>query len=297
MFNSTIPKIIWMLWLQGWDEAPDIVKACRKTWEVHNPDWTIHALNAAELQKYLDTPSLAPPRSSARITAAESLSDRIRLTLLGWWKRIRSAASPETLSDLIRITLLERYGGVWVDSTVYCLKPLDAWLPEMFGSGFFAFAKPGPDRMLSSWFLAASKGNYLVHEWRRRAVEYWSHRTKRHHYFWFHHLFAEAYNSDPHFRVAWDSTPEVSADKPHYFVPYEKLIAPLSSSDLRLLDTPSTPVLKLTHKLPDAQYASDAVLCHLCTRADAAWQRARAVARDKRPSPPRDLPVTRQLGV
>ncbi len=282
-----------MLWLQGWGKAPEIVQACRKTWEAHNPDWTIHALNAADLHEYLETPLLAAQRSSARITPAVSLSDRIRTTLQGWWKRIRTAVPPEALSDLIRITLLERYGGVWVDSTTYCLEPLDAWLPEKFGSGFFAFAKPGPDRMLASWFLAAAKGNYLVQQWRRLALEYWSQRTKRHHYYWFHYLFADAYHCDPHFRVLWESTPEVSADKPHYFVPYEKLSAPLSSSDLLLLDTPSTPVLKLTHTLPNARYADDAVLCHLCTRADAVWQRARAVARDKPPALTGDLPVDR----
>ena len=204
-----------------------------------------------------------------------------------WWSR---RLPTDALSDLIRVTLLQRYGGVWADSTVYCLQPLEAWLPVNFGSGFFAFAKPGPDRMLSSWFLAAAKGNYLVEQWRRRAAEYWSRRRKRHHDFWFHYLFAEAYEGDRQFRAAWDATPEVSADGPHYYSPYEKLGAAFSSSDLLLLDTPQTPVLKLTHKLPEGQYTGDTVLCHLCARADAAWRRARAAAGDNRLSLPRDLP-------
>jgi len=264
--SAHLPKIIWMLWLQGWNDAPDIVKACLKTWQAHNPDWTIHPLSAATLHDYVEAARLPSSIGGKELPA-------------------------EAFSDLIRISLLERYGGVWVDSTVYCLKPLDGWLPEKLDSGFFAFARPGPDRMLSSWFLAASRGNYLIQEWHRLAVMYWTHHTERHHYFWFHYLFEDGYRSDPRFRVIWDSTPEVSANEPHYYAPYEKLSAPLSSSDLLLMQFPPTPVLKLTHKLPKARYASDTVLNHLCTRADEAWGRARAVYREKTPSSPRELLV------
>jgi len=233
--SGGLPRIIWILWLQGWDQAPNIVQACLKTWEAHNPGWTIHALTAANLHDYVDTTALSPCIGGKDVPA-------------------------EALSDLIRITLLARYGGVWVDSTVYCLRPLDTWLPELLGSGFFAFAKPGPDRMLSSWFLAASKGNYLVQEWLRRAVEYWAHRRERDHYFWFHYLFAEGYNSDARFRADWELTPEISANEPHHYAPYKKLSAPVSVRDLLLMESATTPVLKLTHKLPEAHYESSSVL-------------------------------------
>lgn len=239
---DVVPKIIWMLWLQGWQNAPEIVRACFKTWEAHNPDWTIHALDAASLPEYLEM---------AELKAVVDGKD----------------VPHEAYSDLIRIALLERYGGVWADGTVYCLKPLDAWLPEKCPAGFFAFAKPGPDRMLSSWFLAATKGNYLVREWRRQSMEYWKQHTQRHHYFWFHYLFAESYTADKNFRAVWDATPVWSADGPHHYAPYKALSAPVSTSDYLLAETAPTPVLKLTHKLPDAEYHPDSVLKWLCTRA------------------------------
>ena len=264
--SGNLPKIIWTLWLQGWDEAPEVAKACLKTWEANNPGWKIHSLSATDVFEYLDAAALPSAKGGRDMP-------------------------PEAYSDLIRIALLERYGGVWIDSTVYCLKPLDAWLPEMLGSGFFAFAKPGPDRMLASWFLAATKGNYLVQEWRRRTIEYWAQRTERHHYFWFHYLFAEGYASDSHFRAIWDSTPEVSAGASHHYAPYEKLSLEVSSSDIRLLETPPTPVLKLTHKLPHGEYDSASVLRHLSTRADELWRRARGTARENAPSDSVDLLV------
>ena len=34
----------------------------------------------------------------------------------------------QSRSDIIRLALLNRYGGVWADSTMLCLEPLDRWL-------------------------------------------------------------------------------------------------------------------------------------------------------------------------
>ncbi len=254
--SSTLPKVIWTLWLQGWDRAPDIVRTCRKSWETHNPDWTIRALSGAELSQYLDASLLSA------LVAGKDLP-------------------PEAFSDLVRILLLERYGGIWIDGTVYCLRALDTWLPGLLGSGFFAFSRPTPDRLVASWFLAASKGNYTVQEWRRRAVAYWSGRSARHDYFWFHGLFAEAYAADPDFRASWDATPRVSAGKPHCFAPYEKLSAPLAARELQVLDSPPTPLLKLTHKLPLPECGSDSLLNYLRTSSEAAWLRAGALARER----------------
>lgn len=263
--GDPIPRIIWMLWLQGWDEAPDIVQACLKTWQAHHPTWTIQALSAADIHHYLDADAL-----SFRLAGMDM--------------------PPEVLSDLIRIELLERYGGVWADGTVYCLQPLDFWLPELLASGFFAFAKPAPDRMLSTWFIAAPRGNYIVREWLRQAHDYWSYRSRRDHYFWFHYLFAQGYKSDPRFRKIWDSTPVLSADEPHYYAPYEKLSEEVSSEDIQFLDSPPTPVLKLTHKLPDVQYGSDTVLGILRAQAEGTWRRA--FDHQNTFTRPRDLLVT-----
>ena len=126
------PRTIWILWFQGWDRAPEIVSACRRSWEDLNPGWDVRALSNAELPHLLGHDS--PLRANA-----------------GAW------FTPQAHSDLVRIDLLARYGGVLVDATALCAKPLDDWLPDVMGSGFFAFDAPAPDRMISSWFLAFSR--------------------------------------------------------------------------------------------------------------------------------------------
>ena len=231
------------LWLQGWDQAPPIVKSCLKTWQAHNEDWTLHALSLDTMAQFIDTERIFPTVHARHLP-------------------------PELLSDIIRIYLLRHYGGVWVDSTTYCLRPLNEWLPQKTESGFFAFSNPAPDRMLSTWFLSAAKGNYIVEKWSDATQQYWQERSAREHYFWFHYLFADCYRMDPFFKKMWDNTSKISADGPHYYSPYNhKLNMQATGEDRVLIDTPNAPLLKLTHKLEAPQYENNSVLDLLIARA------------------------------
>jgi hypothetical protein len=236
-----LPRTIWCLWFQGWADAPDLVKACAASWRRHNPDWNLRLVSGDTLEAYLDP----FPRQA---TAAGNLP-------------------VEALSDVLRIELLHRFGGIWVDSTVYCLRPLDGWLDYAMPSGFFAFNRPMPDIMLSSWFLAAERGSYLIETWRRKVLAYWKDRIQRDDYFWFHHLFADAYACDAKVRAIWDATPKLSADGPHCFAPYdEELLKPVNARDRLIVETAQTPMLKLTHKIAHERGGRGTTYRWLCDR-------------------------------
>jgi hypothetical protein len=238
-----VPRVIWMLWLQGWHVAPELVQACAETWRRWNPGWTVRRLDRAGLEVLLPSEAFVP--------------------LAG------KAVEPEAFSDVARLELLARYGGVWADATVYCLRPLDEWLPARMTSGFFAFARPGPDRMLSSWFLATAQGGGIVRRWRQAARDYWAGRASRDHYFWIHRLFAACHAEDPCFRAAWDAVPAISATGPHRFEPYlTRLVEPPTAADEAFLAAPDVPVLKLTHKRPPPEAPSGSAARRLC---DMAW--------------------------
>ena len=79
-------------------------RACLESWRNRNPDWIVHALDERTLSNFI-------PR------------DRLEQILRTPRNEI------EALSDRIRIELLSRYGGVWVDATTLCARPLDEWLP------------------------------------------------------------------------------------------------------------------------------------------------------------------------
>ena len=124
------PKIIWIYWHQGLKNAPEVVKKCVLSWQEHNPSYEIRVLSDAEIKRYIDITLPVFQKSKKKSLAA--------------------------YSDVLRINLLHKYGGIWVDSTVMCLRPLREWLGDEM-MDFFAFANPGPDRMISSWFLIGSQ--------------------------------------------------------------------------------------------------------------------------------------------
>lgn len=217
------PKFIWMLWLQGWQNAPSIVKASQNSWIINNPTWKLHALDFSSLNCFL------PKKDVNRI--------------FGFRKPL------EALSDQIRLELLHRYGGVWADSTTICAHPLDSWLPQAMPQGFFAFAQPTNQRLLSTWFLAAEKGNPLIQRWHHAAHEYWRDRQERDHYFWVHILIENLYANDRFVRDIWDGTPKMKAQNPFHFSPESKLLQEPPTAEYKsLLADPCIPVFKLTHK-------------------------------------------------
>ena len=144
--TSLIPKKIWMLWYQGVSEAPFIVRSCIDSWIKQNPNWEVIILDSECLNQY------------------------VRLNLPE--KKVTSL-SLNHLSDLLRLALLSKYGGVWADATTFCMKPLDDWINDCSTSGFFAFYKPGRDRIMSNWFMVSEKGNPIVLKLKERLTLYW----------------------------------------------------------------------------------------------------------------------------
>jgi hypothetical protein len=212
-----LPKIIWIYWGQGWNNAPNIVKLCKKTWIYKNPNWEVISLDQNNISKY--------------VNLNKYTNKKINYT---------------SLSDIIRINILSKYGGIWVDSTVLCKTPLDNWLPILMQSGFFAFNKPGIDRMLSSWFLAAKKDNYIIKIWKKYVDIYWKYAKKPSVYYWFHYIFEDIFKKNQKFRYYWLNTPKISAHPPHLL---QKNI--LKKKNIRdCLDSLNkSPVHKLSHKI------------------------------------------------
>lgn len=182
-------KVIWTCWFQGRENAPELVKNCLDSWERMNPGWDFRCLDRQTIARYIEID---------------------RYVVLH-----ASQVTPASLSDIVRIALLHEYGGVWVDSTLSCNRPLDDWLPESLSASFFAFSNPGPGRMVASWFLAVAPGSCLVGKWAAATARYWRGRARSDDYFWFHHLFGEVYEADSEARAQWDAVPKIAASGPY----------------------------------------------------------------------------------
>lgn len=91
---------IWVLWWQGLENAPVIVQRCVESIQKNAGKHPFHLLSKDNLSQYIQ------------------LSDFIK-------QKVDSGAITLThLSDIIRMALLAKYGGFWIDSTVYVTKPI-----------------------------------------------------------------------------------------------------------------------------------------------------------------------------
>lgn len=119
------------------------------------------------------------------------------------------------LANIVRMKLLLQHGGLWVDATVFCTKPLDSWFPAVVQpSGFFAYANPGPDRLCANWLLYSEPNNPLVHHWLAASEAFWETRQDTTEYFWMHRLFGELYATNSQVKQLWDATPKLPACRP-----------------------------------------------------------------------------------
>ena len=269
-----IPRTIWILWHQGLSNAPFIVKKCIDSWYKENPEWEIIVLDADTVHDYVH---LAVPED------------------------IMSKLSLAHQSDLVRLALLSKHGGIWADATTFCVKPLDSWIHDHSKSGFFAFDKPTPDKLLSNWFLATSRECPIPSRLYEELVFYWSkinftqdvsilqrtttqilsrilnHNekmtrfwfspivTKHLHgypYFVFHYLFAKLVEEDDDVRKAWVETEKINAAGPHTLQEHG-MLSPLSETLKKQIDDQDVPLYKLTYKYDHSSYSPDTSLYYL----------------------------------
>ena len=224
-------KNIYILWLQGFDKVPQIVYYCIKSWKHYNPDWNIFYLTEKniniDINKY-------------------------------------SKLEKCHLSDIIRGMILNKYGGVWTDATNFCNKSLNDWLPKYIKEGFFAFDKPGPDRLLSNWFLYSEPNNYIMNQWSNITLNYYNTHNKAHTYFIHHYLFGELYKIDHKFKTIWDKVPKINANGigPHYL--QEKGLFNICNNSIKqIILSKITPLYKLTWKCNFEQYNNKTNLYYL----------------------------------
>jgi hypothetical protein len=273
--KNEIPKTIWMLWYQGFHQAPMIVKNCHESWRRFHPEWDIRMLDEHTLKEHMDVAPIL--------------------------EKNRDTISLQKISNIVRLNLLARYGGVWADATCFCMRTLDEWLENAAPGGFFAFQKPGKDRLLANWFLASSRDNYLVRRMNEEHNRFFMHHRfenekkqsliwllskilnrnvyltrfwfsypilrllKVHPYFCFHYMFANLVRKDREFRAIWDRVEKISADDPH-LLQLAGLNEPATESVRRHIDRGQSPVYKLRLKPSPEKIVKGSVLDYLFNR-------------------------------
>lgn len=217
-----IDRTIWIMWYQGLEEAPLIVKRCISSIERYKPKgYNIVILSAANLSQYVEIPEyilLALEEGNMSLTH---------------------------FSDLIRLYLLVEYGGIWIDSTVY----LCGEVPAFMYTGLFLFNNVSvtavPVIKNSSWWISAEKNDYILSKTLNLLENYWRNERDLIEYFLLHIAMAKVINEDLRASAEYKKVPCFSNLNAHYFASIlEKTFLVEEYDKVKQI----SPVQKLTYK-------------------------------------------------
>ena len=147
---------VWCCWWQGVEQMPQIVRMCHERLKQVLPEEKaeLHIITLDNYQEYVDLPTHVIKKFNQKI---------ITMT---------------TMSDVLRFALLGKYGGYWLDATVF----FTGEIPKEFFSGRFhcqrmASNRPEIDREAcrGNWcgFSMAGPKNSIVFQFMSDAFSYW----------------------------------------------------------------------------------------------------------------------------
>ena len=183
---------VWFCWLQGYDNAPDLVKACFMSAQKNMPKKEIIFLDETNIFDYINLPDYIIEKYNKGII------------------------SKTHFSDVIRISLLSKYGGLWIDSTVLCTDPnFPAYITEL---PLFVYKlmdlsnQKNRNIVASNWLLSAEINNPIILLTRDLLYAYWKKYDRLVDYFIFHFFFTMATIK---FKEEWKRIPVFNNHSPH----------------------------------------------------------------------------------
>lgn len=182
-------KIIWQYWHDGAENAPNLVQKCFASVKTYMAEYRQIILNYETIKDYVELP--------------KRYYDLLELGKM----------SIAHFSDILRVYLLSKYGGTWIDSTIY----LTGKVPEdIMKSKFFVFQKnPLTDdqqNKMSCFFIHAEPDSVNLAAMKNFLDLYWGENDFVINYFMFEHastLFSEA---SPELKNEWSAMPYYDSD-------------------------------------------------------------------------------------
>lgn len=191
---------IWICWLQGEENAPELVKVCIGSVRKYMGDYNIHIITFENMENFIQFPQY----------------------ILEKWRG--GKISNTLMSDLIRTELLVQYGGLWLDATVLLTAPVPEYV---FEKELFMYTHSYPDdvtMVFNSWLIYSDGNSRLLRVTRDLLHEYWKQENVTREYFMWHLFMTMATEKYPEDTVqinyVTDELPETLARI--IFRPYEE---------------------------------------------------------------------------
>ncbi|MCT3049755.1 capsular polysaccharide synthesis protein [Leuconostoc mesenteroides] len=178
--RGVVNNTIWIMWLQGLENAPCLVKKAVKSIKQSLPEQRVVILDASNFQDYVDVP----------------------LNIIDKWKL--GVISNPHFSDIVRMELLIQKGGTWFDATIMLERNFDTLQNILESNQTFFFQNMRPGQMgnsiwLSTWFIHTCSNEPTLIRVREILYDYWQNHNYLIDYFLFHiiwHLVYEFHDAE-----------------------------------------------------------------------------------------------------
>ena len=229
---TEFPKMIWTMWQQGEAQIPETVQTSMKTIKdfAKRNDCKFYLLTDENLADFINIPS--------------DITDKYK-------KKELSAAH---YSDIIRFSLLYKYGGIWMDATLF-ISPYATL--EMFEGDFFTLNHPpiGTNQMertvgdfkWAGFFLAGKKGKPYFKHIRDLYIYYVRKYPVFIHYLMMDYFILSEYKCNPYFESLVDRLPILAPAERVWFLRDHAHDIFDEKEWEEVLKT--TPILKTTYKI------------------------------------------------
>ncbi len=178
---------VWTCWLGGYESMPEIVKLCcqRMAEEIPAEMAKVVLITSENYGEYIDVP--------------EYILEKYRSGII----------SPAHFSDVIRFCLLSRYGGMWLDSTVYVSDKIPK---EYLTADYYTQKASIPEQHLNEpsraqwcgFIWSGRKGNLLFSFVRDGLFHYWKKYDTVIDYIFFDYIIKTAHDCIPPIREMMD---------------------------------------------------------------------------------------------
>lgn len=182
---------IFTIWLQGEENAPDLVKACFRSVR-KNCAQELVVLDENTIWDYIDLPDVIKE------------------------KRRRGQIKNAHFADICRVELLYRHGGFWLDSTGLATGPIPDWIVNQDFFVYMAGQNVGsPYSFIQNCFIRARRGSYLLAAWRQTILNFWMAEPREFDYFMHQLMFKALVQTDPVAKKYFEKMPHVDQDPTH----------------------------------------------------------------------------------
>ena len=230
---------IWVFWGQGYEKMPPLIRACHRQLISFNDN--VQLITMQNVHHYIDLPSV--------------IYEKVRSGKISW----------AHFSDIVRNTLLAKYGGLWLDATIWVSGKLpiddlinmpiysanvETWMQSKYDTRFWSMF----DYNWNSWCLWSNSKNNLLFSFVSKMLIEFAQKEK----IWFDYVYLDylIYYATQHFSSVQSDFKQIFLHNPNWDMLAKKMNTEFNEKEYnRLIEHDF--VFKLSFRTPWNLHTAD----------------------------------------